>query len=244
MSINWTIRRAPAAALFLFRQWLQFKWDHKVRGTYRETELLKFVRERAAPGNPQSVLNAMDEFARRHRWLMNIGPVKGSILADALRKAGVVTVLEIGGYCGYSAVLIGDLVKHADGKLVSIEKNRRFAGKAREIVEHAGLGTTVEILNGTLKTEIAELSGPFDGVLLDHWKDDYLPDLKRLEAAGLLREGAVVFADNIDFFKVPDYLGYVRESGKYESRFVEASVEYNEHIKDGVEISVFRPTAD
>lgn len=206
--------------------------------------MLNYVREHAAAGEPRSVLRAMDEFARKQRWLMNIGPVKGAILADALREAGASSVVEIGSYCGYSAVLIGDLAKRAGGRVVSIEKSRRFAGIAREIVGYAGLGAAVEIRNGTLESEIAALTGPFDGVLLDHWKDEYLPDLKRLENAGLLTEGAIVFADNIDFFKVPDYLGYVRGSGIYESRFVEASVEYNEHIRDGVEISVFRPPPD
>ena len=241
MSINWTLRRAPAAALFLFRQWLLFKWDHKVRGTYRETEMLNYVRGHATAGDPDSVLEAMDEFAREHRWLMNIGPVKGAILVDALRAAEAARVVEIGSYCGYSAVLIGNLVKPAGGRVVSIEKNRRFAGVAREIVGHAGLDAVVEIRNGTLESELAALEGPFDGVLLDHWKDEYLPDLQRLENAGLLAKGTVVIADNIDFFKVPDYLGYVRDSRNYASRFVEASVEYNEHITDGVEISVFRP---
>lgn len=241
MSINWTLRRAPAAALFLFRQWLLFKWDHKVRGTHREAEMLRYVRGHATAREPRSVLKAMDEFARRQRWLMNIGPVKGAILADALRKAGSTRIVEIGGYCGYSAVLIADLLRPAGGKVVSIEKNRRFAGIAREIVGHAGLDSVVEIRNGTLESEIAALTGPFDGVLLDHWKDEYLPDLRRLENADLLMEGAVVFADNIDFFKVPDYLAYVRGPGNYESRFVEASVEYNEHIRDGVEISIFQP---
>lgn len=240
MSINWSIRRAPGGAFFLLRQWLLFKWDRKVRGTYRETEVLHYVREHASRGDPRSVLTAMDEYARKHRWLMNIGPVKGRILHGALREAGAVNVLEIGAYCGYSAVLIGDLLERAGGNLVSIEKHPRFAGIAREIVDYAGLDSTVEIRTGTLKTEIAGIDGPLDGVLLDHWKDEYLPDLKRLEAAELLKQGAVVFADNIDFFKVPDYLDYVRGSGNYASRFVEASVEYNEHLRDGVEISVFR----
>jgi catechol O-methyltransferase len=83
------------------------------------------------------------------------------------------------------------------------------------------------------------LSGPFDGVLLDHWKDEYLPDLKRLEQNGMLHSGTVVVADNVGFFAVPDYLEYVRECGRYKTRFVESTVEYNEHLKDGVEVSVF-----
>lgn len=36
-------------------------------------------------------------------------------------------------------------------------------------------------------------------VLIDHWKDRYLPDGKQLVASGLLSRGAVIFADNIIF---------------------------------------------
>ena len=55
----------------------------------------------------------------------------------------------------------------------------------------------------------------------------------------MLHAGTVVIADNVGFFAVPDYLGYVRQSGRYKTRFIEASVEYNPQLKDGVEVSVF-----
>jgi predicted O-methyltransferase YrrM len=48
-----------------------------------------------------------------------------------------------------------------------------------------------------------------------------------------LRKGAVVFADNAGIFadQMNDYLDYVRNSGKYQSRFIQVG-------EDGVEISI------
>jgi predicted O-methyltransferase YrrM len=37
----------------------------------------------------------------------------------------------------------------------------------------------------------------FDVVFLDHSKNDYLPDLQRLEQLGLVRQGTTVLADNV-----------------------------------------------
>jgi len=239
MSINWDWKTAPRAAWFLSRLKLQSVLDRQFKRDKREDAVLEYVRKHSEAGNAAAVLNAMDEFARKQRWLMNIGPKKGEVLKTALVEAKAKNVLEIGAYCGYSAVLIGQYLQEQGGRLTSIEKNPRYADVARAIVAHAGLADVVEIRTGVLPSEVDSLKGPFDAVLLDHWKDEYLPDLKRLEASHLLRVGSAVVADNIGFFAVPDYLNYVRESGHYRSRFFESSVEYNEKLKDGVEVSVY-----
>lgn len=51
-------------------------------------------------------------------------------------------------------------------------------------------------------------------------------------------------ADNVGLFNVPDYLDYVRANPRYESRyestFHETCVEYQERLRDAVEVSIFR----
>lgn len=234
------LMQLPRIAWFLGRQSITHKLDRMSGRERREEAVLEAVKAHAPAGDPAAVLAAMDEFAESQRWLMNVGPKKGAILMDALQSRSANRVLEIGAYCGYSAVLIGQELKQADGCLVSVEKSGRCAQVARGIVAHAGLEPWVSIVKGTLKDCIEEFEQPFDGIFLDHWKDEYLPDLKRLEKANLISPGAVVVADNIEFFDVPEYLEYVRSSGNYQSSFHPSSVEYNDDIPDGVEVSVFR----
>ncbi len=77
------------------------------RSGSREEEVIRCVEERAVPGNPDSVLATMDAFARERRFLMNVGEEKGEILLDTLSSSGATRALELGAYCGYSAVLMG-----------------------------------------------------------------------------------------------------------------------------------------
>lgn len=245
MLLNWKSRSFVATARFMFTDRLLRMIDKRLGRPSREQRLLAFVRASARPGDAEAVLGAMDLFATTQRFLMNIGPIKGAVLRDALLHARPRRVLEIGAYCGYSAVLIGATLAATsnapgDGKLLSIERSRRFAKVAAGVIAHAGLGDTVDLHNGTLSDFIAQFTEPFDLVFLDHWKDEYLPDLERLESAGLLRAGTVVVADNIGFFTVPDYLEHVRNGGRYDSRCVQASVEYHPELHDAVEVSIFR----
>lgn len=231
-------------ALFGLSELLCLLWDRLLRRGPRERQVAEVVEGEATPGDPTSVLETIDRFAAR-RFLMNVGREKGSILEEALHTSSAQRVLELGCYCGYSAVRIGRLLQARGGSLISIEKSPDFARWARRVVDHAGLSDTVEIRVGTAAARIPELEGPFDVVFIDHWKDAYLPDLQELEALGLLADGAVVVADNVGIFErtLAPYLDHVRHSGKYRSVHHVTHMEYSDTIRDGVEVSVRLPEA-
>lgn len=106
---------------------------------YREQAALDFVRARAAAGAAQSVLDALDRFSREQRFLMNLGERKGAILDGLVAKLPAnARILELGGYCGYSAVRMAHLLG-VGGQVVSIETNRRHARIARAICHYAGV---------------------------------------------------------------------------------------------------------
>ena len=56
----------------------------------------------------ERVLEAVDDFCLTKHWMMHVGADKAAVLADALaiRTAPVGAVLELGTYCGYSAVMV------------------------------------------------------------------------------------------------------------------------------------------
>ena len=111
----------------------------------------------------------------------------------------------------------------------------------------------MSLVNGRAQDVIPTLSSRLGGryidlLFIDHIKDRYLPDLRLIEAAGLLRDGSVVCADNVVFFKLQEYLDHVRGSGLYRSsRTLTARLEYTERERkafpDGVEVSVFAGTS-
>lgn len=59
-----------------------------------------------------------------------------------------------------------------------------------------------------------------------------------LQECGLLRKGSVLLADNVICPGTPEYLEYVRNSPRYESRYYPAHLEYTK-VEDGLEKSVF-----
>lgn len=64
------------------------------------TALLDYVLKKSRPGDIQSVIHTIDEFAWNKQWLMNIGDRKGEILDDAVRRRNPSTILELGNFFG------------------------------------------------------------------------------------------------------------------------------------------------
>lgn len=211
------------------------------------SEVKKYVFENAIRNNPDSVLKAMDNFAKNRRFLMNIGDIKGSLLINQLKKIGSdLTILELGCFCGYSAILMAkNLTKF--GKVVSLEVNKTYARNALEIIKYAGLEDKIIVIEGSSEKIIGTLRYRFDLVLLDHWKNLYKRDLIAIEKRGLLKNGSIIFADNVGKLISAlagergysnDYLDYVRNNNNYTNINIKTYLEYS-MAEDEVEISTY-----
>lgn len=234
----------PRMWAFNARNVLHFLID-KLRGAPpRPLRARDFVAEHATAGDSGSVLAALDRYATEERWLMSVGPEKGPLLSEMIaRLPDGARVLELGAYCGYSAIMICQRLP-LPGTLVSVEISRANAEAARDNIALAGFAERVELRLGSSSEEIPKLDGPFDLVFLDHWKDLYKKDLMLLEEHRLIRPGAIVVADNTgDLFDPGVYLDYVRTCGRYDSESREAHIEYS-NLPDAVEISVYRGSAE
>ncbi len=231
---------SPKALPWTFRRAYEFVADRLMGAPPRVEQARDFVHENAKEGDPQDVLRAMDRFAREKRFLMNVGPEKGPLMAELIgRLPASARVLELGAYCGYSAIMIADQLG-PEGRLTSIEVDPVAVRVSRANVAYAGYADKVEVLEGSSTEVIHTLVGPFDLVFLDHWKDLYERDLRLIEERGLLRAGSIVVADNVgEIFGAATYLDYVRSCGRYESENCPAHIEYSD-LPDAVEISVYQ----
>uniref|UniRef100_A0A673BAW1 catechol O-methyltransferase n=1 Tax=Sphaeramia orbicularis TaxID=375764 RepID=A0A673BAW1_9TELE len=147
--------------------------------------LLQAVCINAVRGNPDSVIAAIDHFCQNQEWAMNVGDEKGAILDSVVMETSPSTVLELGTYCGYSAVRIMRLLPPAT-RFITLEMNPDYAAVARQVIQHAGLQDKVCLVEGKsadLIPKMADMFGirTFDFVFFDHWKDCYLPDIRLLE---------------------------------------------------------------
>ncbi|KAF7548489.1 hypothetical protein G7046_g8664 [Stylonectria norvegica] len=190
----------------------------------REIELLHFVYARPnideIRGSPKKVLEAIDEYARTKKYLMNVGDDKGKIVTDLIAKVKPKVMVELGGYVGYSAILFGEALRNLGGQghqYWSLERNAEFAAVIGSLVDLAGLSSIVKITVGPSNESLQRLHSEghldqIDLLFIDHYKPAYLPDLKLCEKLQLVRPGSVLAADNVIKPGNPPYLEYVRSS--------------------------------
>ena len=206
-----------------------------------------YIFENAKQNDPDSILKAMDDFAKNKRFLMNIGNEKGFLLSKEIKKLGRnILILELGCFCGYSAILMAKNLGNA-GKVVSLEVNRIYAENASEIINFAGLKDKITIIQGSSDKIIGSLRYRFDLILFDHWKNLYKRDLIAIEKRGLLKNGSIIFADNVGKLisafvgkrgQSDNYLDYVRNNNKYKNKNIKTFLEYSK-AEDEVEISTY-----
>jgi predicted O-methyltransferase YrrM len=189
-----------------------------------------------------SVLRELEQIAKRQH-LPSIGPIKGKIISDIIKKYRPTSILEIGTLHGYSAILMGNLLPEDDGKLITIEIDKNLANIARKNIDKAGLSDKIEVICRNAIDVIPTLAGyKFDMVFLDAIKSEYLQYLKLIEEKNLMKRESVVVADNVILYEneMEDYLEYVRNSGKYLSHTTETTLEFNKNVKDALEISLIK----
>eukprot|EP00736_Rhodelphis_marinus_P001207 Rmarinus@m.26212 len=217
------------------------------QGTSTPERVLRYVYANAEKGNPESVMNAIDEFAWNQAWMMNVGDAKGKVLDDAVKGlAENPVVLELGTFCGYSGVRIGRFLKQKNGFLYTVDIDPMHSAVATKNLEFAGLYPgTVSAIVGYPQDVIRQIHEEhpdlqFDLVFLDHEKSFYETDLQLVLELDMLADGGVVVADNILFPGAPEYINYIRNHPDFTSEFFESHLEYQKGVKDGVEVSVYK----
>ncbi|MGO8763316.1 MAG: O-methyltransferase [Desulfobaccales bacterium] len=130
------------------------------------------------------------------------------ILARAQRSRNIV---EFGTSFGISTIFLAAALRdNGGGRVITTEMNGEKVKRARQHLDAAGLGFLVEFRAGDALVTLRDLEGPIDLVLLDGWKNLYLPVLQLVEPH--LRQGALIIADDLDIFPEAHkpYLEYVR----------------------------------
>lgn len=126
---------------------------------------------------------------------MPVGPETGQLLAVLARSFKAPRILELGTSFGYSTLWLAAAARTAGGRVTTLELYEEKAAFAREMLEKAGLDDVVDFRVGDALDILRDLAGPWDFVLVDHWKDLYLPSYELLKPR--LAPGAILVADNM-----------------------------------------------
>jgi len=127
--------------------------------------------------------------------LLSVGREAGTLLYLLTTGAQSRRILELGTSYGYSTVWLAAAARATGGKVLSLELRDFKIEHARQALTRAGLSTRVEFHQGDCLETLKTLPGPFDFVLLDVWKDLYLPCFELVHPK--LAPGAIIAADNM-----------------------------------------------
>jgi predicted O-methyltransferase YrrM len=136
-------------------------------------------------------------YRRRDEFLLSVGPATGQLINLLAKEAGAKTIVEVGSSFGYSTVWLAEAARETGGKVISLEIRPEKQANARASIERAGLSGLVEFRLGDARESIAQLSPGVDFVLLDLWKDLYIPCFDLLYPK--LADGAFIAADNMTY---------------------------------------------
>ncbi|MDP8984183.1 MAG: class I SAM-dependent methyltransferase [Pseudomonadota bacterium] len=133
--------------------------------------------------------------AHRDEFLLPIGPEVGAFLHSLILAKRPARVLELGTSYGYSTLFLADAVKQIGGRMISMELADYKQAHARAMMDKAGISDVVDFRLGDAVAMIQADSGPFDFVLLDIWKELYVPCLQAVYPK--LSDEGIIAADNI-----------------------------------------------
>jgi predicted O-methyltransferase YrrM len=143
-------------------------------------------------------------------YYLPVTPEAGRLLYSLVRATRPQTIVEFGMSLGLSGIHLAAAVRdNGAGRVVTTELSAAKIATATRNFADVGLADVVTVLEGDALETLPTLEGPVDFVLLDGWKELYLPVIKLLEPR--LSPGTLVVADNTNMPDLKPYLDYVRD---------------------------------
>lgn len=136
-------------------------------------------------------------FARRDEMLLHVGAATANFLLDLVVARDAKHIVELGTSYGYSTLFLAEAARRTGGRLTTYELATEKQAFAREALIEAGLAEHVDWQLGDAVSLLDGLADKVDFVLIDLWKDLYVPCFEALYPK--LADKAIIAADNMIF---------------------------------------------
>jgi predicted O-methyltransferase YrrM len=131
----------------------------------------------------------------RDQVLLAVGPDAGRLINIIAKSLKAPNILELGTSYGYSGIWLADAARVTGGRLTTMELQDYKSAYAKEMSTKAGLSNHVDFKVGDAVEMIGAMPHGIDFVLVDLWKDLYVPCLEAFYPK--LNPGAIIVADNM-----------------------------------------------
>jgi predicted O-methyltransferase YrrM len=127
-----------------------------------------------------------------HRMLC--GPLEASLLKSLITLNSSKKVLELGTYTGYSSLCMAESLPE-DGKVVTIDKNKKINEVAKEYWSKSSHSNKIEALFGDGLKVLETIDEKFDLIFIDADKRNYINYFNR--CIELLSDKGIIVVDNV-----------------------------------------------
>lgn len=150
---------------------------------------IRAERERAEGMPAEEYRRRIDEF------LLPVGEEVAEFLVDLAVALKAQRIVELGTSYGFSTLYLAEAARRTGGRVATYDLSADKQAYAKERLEEAGLAEFVDWRCGDALELLKLEKAPVDLVLLDIWKDLYVPCLELIFPK--LGPGAVIVADNM-----------------------------------------------
>ena len=133
--------------------------------------------------------------SRRDEFLLPVGRDVANLLRDLVIGLRAQTIVEVGTSYGYSTLFLAHAARQTGGRVYTYDLVASKQAYARERLTEANLAEFVEWRPGDAIELLSDQPGPVDLVLMDLWKDLYVPCFEMIYPS--LAPGGVIVADNM-----------------------------------------------
>lgn len=154
---------------------------------------------------------------------LSISKEQGEDLVQLIQKENIKNVVEFGTSFGISTLFLAKGVIETGGSVITTELIESKADKAVQNFKEARVSDFIEVRVGDALETLSNHQEQIDLLLLDGWKDLYLPMFKMLEEN--FHSKTIIYVDNADMEDVKDFLKTVERYKKYQ-----LSYSFNERV--------------
>ena len=164
-------------------------------------------------GAAKSVFRAMQPLDFKDAYL-SISKEQGESLIKLITDNKLKNSVEFGTSFGISTLFLAQGVIETGGHIITTELIDSKAKKAIENFERAGVSDLIEVRVGDAMETLKSHDEPIDLLLLDGWKDLYLPLFQMLESN--FHSNTFIYVDNAEMSEVKAFINVIRQNSTYQ----------------------------
>lgn len=145
---------------------------------------------------------------------LSISAEQGQYLKQLIIENDIKNIVEFGTSFGISTLYLAQGVAKTNGNIITTELVESKAAKAKQNFQQAGVLDLIDVRTGDAMETLKNHDHPIDLLLLDGWKDLYLPLFQMLEPN--FHSKTFIYVDNADMADTQQFLKVVSQNSKYQ----------------------------